>query len=571
MILFTNTFVSFQLNVLMKEKENEITLLSQRQLSDDDRLKLESMPSTILQLQQSQQQNIELQTRLKTTEQMWSQTLSNEKAAMQSVSDLVQKFNKRWVELTNTANTEPDGSTATIRTMATTDSNADSNVASLVTTEKTNEHPHIRMSKQILELQHKLQQAMENVQQAELSRENLKMALSMNTTLQGKLDEMKGKYTALQNARSSGTSSTTKTVASSKDSATGDNESKNGVSSTVEDVLLQEASSDGNVNTNGKATQNDLSPTPILRKEKVAQSKSKVTDTTSSANRTSTSSSSEKLQREYRKVRKELTAMTTNHTSMMTANVRLLKQITEKDEMNAKSLSTILHLKSTTEKLIEERDHLEIQMKNASQLALAARLATNAKDRVSEELLKEKNNLDERRIALEEQLLSTQTELNRISAEWTNASSIIATKDTELLNMKQRCNQLVEENERYRDEIRQLKNAVSQAERDAREKTEKLTEVMAKVSKDGDYNVGTNGTVSSSSFTVEQLQTQVSVLKNRLACPVCHYRDKECIIIRCRHMHCKQCVDERVSNRSRKCPTCNVKFAENEVETIFLS
>ena len=42
-----------------------------------------------------------------------------------------------------------------------------------------------------------------------------------------------------------------------------------------------------------------------------------------------------------------------------------------------KSLSTILHLKNTTEKLIEERDHLELQMKNASQLVLVARLATN--------------------------------------------------------------------------------------------------------------------------------------------------------------------------------------------------
>ena len=48
----------------------------------------------------------------------------------------------------------------------------------------------------------------------------------------------------------------------------------------------------------------------------------------------------------------------------------------------AKSLSPILHLKNTTEKLIEERDHLEIQMKYASQLALAAHLATDAKDRV---------------------------------------------------------------------------------------------------------------------------------------------------------------------------------------------
>jgi E3 ubiquitin-protein ligase BRE1 len=137
--------------------------------------------------------------------------------------------------------------------------------------------------------------------------------------------------------------------------------------------------------------------------------------------------------------------------------------------------------------------------------------------------------------------------------------------------VRQRCSQLIEENERYREESRTLKNALSQAEREGREKNERLAEITAKASRDGSCNVESSDTVSSSSFTVEQLQTQVSVLKNRLACPVCHYRDKECIIIRCRHMHCKQCVDERVSNRSRKCPTCNVKFAENEVETIFLS
>ena len=233
----------------------------------------------------------------------------------------------------------------------------------------------------------------------------------------------------------------------------------------------------------------------------------------------------------------------------------------------AKSLSTILHLKNTTEKLIEERDHLEIQMKNASQLGLAARLATNAKDRVSEELLKEKNSLDLRRIAMEEQLLTTKAEMDRISIEWANSSSTIATKDSELSNIRQRCDQLVEENEQYRGNIQNLKNSLSQTERETRETNEKLAEVVAKTAASRDSST----TATSPSFTVEQLQTQVSVLKNRLACPVCHYRDKECIIIRCRHMHCKQCVDERVSNRSRKCPTCNVKFAENEVETIFLS
>ena len=50
-----------------------------------------------------------------------------------------------------------------------------------------------------------------------------------------------------------------------------------------------------------------------------------------------------KLHRDYRKVRKELGEMTANHLAMMTTNVRLVKQITEKDEMNVKSLSTILY------------------------------------------------------------------------------------------------------------------------------------------------------------------------------------------------------------------------------------
>jgi E3 ubiquitin-protein ligase BRE1 len=100
--------------------------------------------------------------------------------------------------------------------------------------------------------------------------------------------------------------------------------------------------------------------------------------------------------------------VTANHTTLLANNAWLLKQITEKNEMNAKSLSTILYLKSTTEKLVEERDHLGLQMKNASRLALAARLATNTKERVSEELLKEKDNLDTCRIALDGQLLSSQ-------------------------------------------------------------------------------------------------------------------------------------------------------------------
>jgi hypothetical protein len=62
----------------------------------------------------------------------------------------------------------------------------------------------------------------------------------------------------------------------------------------------------------------------------------------------------------------------------------------EKDDMNAKSLSTILHLKSLTEQAEKEKVAREQEAKSAEQVALAARLAENAKDRVTEEALKEK-------------------------------------------------------------------------------------------------------------------------------------------------------------------------------------
>jgi E3 ubiquitin-protein ligase BRE1 len=73
----------------------------------------------------------------------------------------------------------------------------------------------------------------------------------------------------------------------------------------------------------------------------------------------------------------------------MQTNARLLKQSTEKDDMNAKSLSTILHLKHLTEQLTKEKENLEQQAKIAGQLALSARLTANAKERVAEEVSKE--------------------------------------------------------------------------------------------------------------------------------------------------------------------------------------
>ena len=508
----------------MSTKEQRITELSKRQLSADDASKLESLETTLLQLKTVQNTVAELESKLERTENRWAQALGNENSAIEALDELIGKFNKRWAEIAYQS--EPDGARSDSPVHLSSEC-MDSKIAAASI-----ENREMAQHKLIAELQHKLDQALENVRQGETTRENLKEALVMNGQLQSKLDEVKAKYTAIQAARTS------------------NNSSSRAESSTNEPTAKEKGSS-------------------------------REREGTSSEHRSENSSRSEKLHRDYRRLRKELAATTASkeaakakferaekeRETLMESNVRLLKQIGEKDEMNAKSLSTILHLKSLTEKLAAERDNLEQQAKSASQLALAARLATNAKDRVSEEVIKEKNMLQDRVAELEKQHESTQSELNRITSEWSEASGKMVVKETELTNALKRCDELMSDIEKKREEIRRLIDGKMTAEREAKTAQERLEQAVASGNIAGESSGHSS---AGGSFSVDQLKTQISVLKGRLSCPVCHYRDKECIILRCRHMHCKQCVDECISNRSRKCPTCNVKFSENEIGDVWL-
>ena len=415
--------------------------------------------------------------------------------------------------------------------------------------------PEVALTKQVGELQHKLEQALEHVRQAESARENLKIAIDMNSTLQAKLDEVKAKYAVVQTARNA-------SLAAAHQQQQAPKETKPSTVATTTSAAgggdKKQPAREGNgaavadPKTSSSSSSNDAAR---VKHQKVYESYKRAKHEVSQL-----TARKEELKAKLERTEKERDAL-------MESNRKLLTQVGEKEEMNATSLSTILHLKSQTDKLTVERDQLEEQSRAASQLALAARLATNAKEKVSEEFLAEKEALEKRVQDLEKEGSLHRAEIERVSQQWSQASGQMAVKDTELQNVMDRSKELVADNEQKRGEIRKLMDVVTRAEQEARTAKEKLA--MAKSSGTVPSSSEENG--KHSGFSVDQLQTQIDFLKNRLACPVCHYRDKECLILRCRHMHCKQCVDERISNRSRKCPTCNVKFSENEVGDIWLN
>lgn len=429
----------------------------------------------------------------------WGQAVATAEAAQKAIEELQSKQVKRWTDLVDEF---PDLAEKE-------DAGCETNPDKQASTTK---------GKEIVILQHKLTQALENVRQAEGTRKTLNEAVILNEALQSKLEEIKAKYTALQQSRSNGS---------------------------------------GNNNNNPATSTANADPATAV-KAKVPTTTPSSSEKLEKAERSEKSEkSAEKLHREYRRIQKQLAAVTASkeaaksklervekdRDSLNAINARLLKQAAEKDDMNAKSLSTILHLKQLTDQITKEKENLEQQVKSSQQLALSARLAANARERLTEELDKERQLMESHIKEWEAKYGSLSEEKEQVEAKLAQSRSKLAGLLKEMDGARARCEELASESTKLQQEKQSLLESLAVAQKEV-EAAHKLTERMAKAS----------GGAIVEGFTAEQLHTQVKHLQSRVNCPVCNVRDKKCILLRCRHMFCKNCVDENIKNRSRKCP-----------------
>lgn len=251
--------------------------------------------------------------------------------------------------------------------------------------------------------------------------------------------------------------------------------------------------------------------------------------------------------------------------ALMKTNARLLAQSAEKDEMNARSLSTILHLNQLSEQLSQEKEILEQKAKAAEQLSLSARLASNAKDRSEEEKEKEKESEEKEEAEAKERIDKLIDEKEDVKGKLSQSHAQVASVVKDLNVAKSRCNELAKESTAAEEEKSRLMESLAVAKKEAAEAKKQATDACAHMASVGGGKGGVN-----SEFTMEQMETQVKVLKGRLACNVCNERDKEVILLRCRHMFCRPCVDKNIKNRSRKCPGCGQRFDMKDVGDVWL-
>lgn len=297
----------------------------------------------------------------------WAAVKGDLEFSKKTLAEMEDKHGRRWTELISQF-AESDSSSAAPKEES---SGETSGVADMFCN-----------SKRTVELESKLQQAMEAVSRMETFRATLADAYKMNEQLQSKLEDLKTKNAKML----------------------------------AEKVAAREKS---------KAAESNADPTGASPHSSSKKS--------SAGGSSSGDPAFEKLQRDYRKARKEVSAAVLSkdqaklkqevrsclwprvvyichnipslsfcvilfsmqraekeRDALLKTNARLLKQSSDKDDMNAKSLSTILHLKQRNEELEKENAIIKQKAQAAQQLSLAARLASNAKDRVGEEAIKEK-------------------------------------------------------------------------------------------------------------------------------------------------------------------------------------
>ncbi|EIN11960.1 BRE1-domain-containing protein [Punctularia strigosozonata HHB-11173 SS5] len=67
----------------------------------------------------------------------------------------------------------------------------------------------------------------------------------------------------------------------------------------------------------------------------------------------------------------------------------------------------------------------------------------------------------------------------------------------------------------------------------------------------------------------QELQNEVDKCMVILKCSTCKMRMRNTVITKCMHSFCKECVDARIQTRQRKCPACNLQFAQTDAQTLF--
>eukprot|EP00771_Trimastix_marina_P001339 gnl/Trimastix_PCT/2404.p1 GENE.gnl/Trimastix_PCT/2404~~gnl/Trimastix_PCT/2404.p1 ORF type:complete len:820 (+),score=300.17 gnl/Trimastix_PCT/2404:200-2659(+) len=241
----------------------------------------------------------------------------------------------------------------------------------------------------------------------------------------------------------------------------------------------------------------------------------------------------------------ELDMISKEFEELQDANVRLLQQLSEKDDAHMQLMTDRMKDNSRFGLLLREKSLLSEKVAAAERLH-AARSQLLAKT-------------EERSVQFRHMLESANEELrtqNQMVEAYKRSSVESANRAQE---MESRVTILEKQLHEYKQTV---DNAITERDRETarssrlEEESSQLQRKLDKMSSLGPFD----------SDAAEKLQ----MYKALYTCSVCHDRLKSVVLTKCFHCFCRECIQRNIEIRHRKCPACGKPFGVDDVHNIYL-
>lgn len=235
-------------------------------------------------------------------------------------------------------------------------------------------------------------------------------------------------------------------------------------------------------------------------------------------------------------------------------NERLVKLLTEKEQVLSKVMAERLRgrqllttVREENRALTQGRD-IDADKIKALTTAVAASKKASAEDTVAMN-----KSLEESRT-----LAATLEKRRRIADDATVASRAATAEKEELKreleSYQTRAEQLAVDYHEDKFQAKRLAEKLADAEKRVEEAEEAQRESME------------NGRATNGDSIRDEI---IRELRKKLNCSVVTNRPKEVVLLRCGHLFSRQCTDNLIATRNRKCPICGKPFGNDDVRSVF--
>ena len=265
----------------------------------------------------------------------------------------------------------------------------------------------------------------------------------------------------------------------------------------------------------------------------------------------------------------------------------ILTLVTEKDKEMQRAIQNNHKLQSERVLLLADLSTKDTLIQELKQVQETANTALTTKDTLITEYRQRVSNTETKLTELEKQLIHENKSTDQ---------KLIHDYHKQITSMKEKYDIVSKDIQEYIEKDKVSRQTIQELQLKFDETSKKLTKLEEKYTKlkekEKEARIDNTTTTSatplgrsvsnvslSSNFmggnTSDNLSTldiaELNVLRNMVHCTVCKIRHRNCTLLRCHHTFCKNCIDERVKLRQRKCPSCNTVFAEADIQTIYLA